>query len=288
MQIPLALVGRKDVIYSAVGADRALFMQSTIAEEQCGRAVGCCSRGMRSVTQSTTRIRPSRRRRPPSPSRRMTAAALSCRRKFLRFFPQGFRDETYNDWERNYKAEAHNRWTELLCPAVYTVLLKDGEYQEVARRAVSIESRTNLLFSFEKMALRDAVRSSAGARAFAEGLYAFLHGGGDNRRAFEAWCDVLAQLPRRQTRVLTWPLATVFGFLAQPRHHIFLKPKVTRLAARKYEYDLSYVSRPEWNTYASVLRFAARIRRDQRALGPRDMIDLQSFIWVQGSDEYDE
>lgn len=23
-------------------------------------------------------------------------------------------------------------------------------------------------------------------------------------------------------------------------------------------------------------------------LGPRDMIDLQSFIWVQGSDEYEE
>jgi hypothetical protein len=35
---------------------------------------------------------------------------------------------------------------------------------------VAIESRTNLLFSFEKMALRDAVRTGAGARLFAEGL----------------------------------------------------------------------------------------------------------------------
>ena len=28
--------------------------------------------------------------------------------------------------------------------------------------------------------------------------------------------------------------------------------------------------------------------RDQPDLRPRDMIDLQSFIWVMGSDEYDE
>lgn len=218
----------------------------------------------------------------------MSPAARRCRRKFLRFFPKGFRDETYNDWERDYKVQAHKRWTELLGPAVYRALLQGGEYEEVARRAVAIESRTNLLFSFEKMALRDAVRSPAGARAFAEGLYAFLDGGGDDQRAFEAWCEVLGQLPRRQTRVLTWPLATVFGFIAQPRRHIFLKPKVTRLAAREYEHDFSYVSRPGWNTYASLLAFADRIRRDQRDLAPRDMIDLQSFIWVQGSDEYDE
>ena len=41
-----------------------------------------------------------------------------------------------------------------------------------------------------------------------------------------------------------------------------------------------------WGTYRSLLDFAADVRRDQRELHPRDMIDLQSFIWVQGSDEY--
>lgn len=36
-----------------------------------------------------------------------SAQALRCRRKFLRFFPAGFRDETYIDWERGYKWTAH-------------------------------------------------------------------------------------------------------------------------------------------------------------------------------------
>jgi hypothetical protein len=219
----------------------------------------------------------------------MTAAALRCRRKFLRFFPGGFGDETYADWERGYKYEAHKRWTAVLNADAFATLLKDARYDDVARHAVSIESRTNLLFSFEKMALRDAVRPPNGARAFARGLYDFLYGDDvDRPRAFQAWCDVLARLPRRQTRVLTWPLATVFGFLAQPDRHIVLKPNVTRAAAREYEYPFVYDSRPAWPVYDSLLRFADRIRRDQRDLAPRDMIDLQSFIWVQGSDEYEE
>lgn len=33
---------------------------------------------------------------------------------------------------------------------------------------------------------------------------------------------------------------------------------------------------------------AAQVRIDQRDLGPRDMVDVQSFLWVQGSAEYDE
>jgi len=37
-----------------------------------------------------------------------------------------------------------------------------------------------------------------------------------------------------------------------------------------------------------LLNFAALVRRDVRDLRPRDMIDTQSFIWVQGSDEYEE
>ena len=220
-------------------------------------------------------------------ARRTLPPSLRCRKKFLRFFPGGFRDETYLDWERNYKAAAHERWLELLPPREFRRLLQAGAFDEVARRAVAIESRTNLLFSFEKMALRDAVRPPAGARAFATGLYEFLHLSRGSRTAFEEWCAVLAALPRRQTRVLTWPLATVFAFIAQPERHIFLKPNVTRRAAAAYGFDFSYVSRPNWDTYQSLLDFAEQVRRDQASLHPLDMIDVQSFIWVQGSDEYD-
>ncbi|MBA3273171.1 MAG: hypothetical protein H0T11_04770 [Chthoniobacterales bacterium] len=107
-------------------------------------------------------------------------------------------------------------------------LINAGQHSESAARAVRVESRTNLLFSFEKMALRDAVKSAKGARNFAVGLYDFLYGAGGPQQKFEQWCEAVAALPRKQTRVLTWPVITVFGFIAQPGQHIFLKPNVTR------------------------------------------------------------
>jgi hypothetical protein len=216
------------------------------------------------------------------------AGAEACRRKFLRYFPGGFRDETYLDWERDYKWEAHGRWEEALGRAEFRRLLRAGEFAEAAARAVRVEQRTrhSMIFSFEKMALRDAVKSEEGARAFAEGLYELLHGAGGLERRFNAWVETVAALPRRQTRVLTWPMVTVWGFLAQPDKHVFLKPTVTRAAAAKYGFDFKYKSRPNWETYASLLELTEAVRRDQRPLGPRDMIDVQSFLWVQGSDEY--
>lgn len=209
-----------------------------------------------------------------------------CRRKFLKFFPGGFDDETYIDWERGYKWEAHERWNDQLGRAEFQSLISAGKFEEIARRAVTIESRTNLLFSFEKMAMRDAVKSRAGARAFAEGLFDFIHGRGSLEKKFERWIEVVAALPRRQTRVLTWPVVTVFGFIAQPETHVFLKPMVTKRAAEAYGFDFVYRSRPNWETYASLLAFADRVQKDVRELRPKDMIDIQGFIWVQGSDEY--
>ncbi|MDT4952999.1 MAG: hypothetical protein QOJ02_1137 [Acidobacteriota bacterium] len=217
-----------------------------------------------------------------------SVGAMRCRRKFLRFFPKGFQDETYIAWERGYKWESHERWEEALGQAEFRRLLRAREFTEIASRAVRVEqrSRHSMIFSFEKMALRDAVKSEAGARSFAEGLYDFLHGAGSLERKFDRWCEVVAALPRKQTRVLTWPLVTVFGFIAQPETHIFLKPNVSRIAAREYGFDFQYKSRPSWETYANFLEFAEAIKRDQRDLRPADMIDIQSFMWVQGSDEY--
>jgi hypothetical protein len=226
--------------------------------------------------------RSSQSRKPPA------EAAERCRRKFLRHFPGGFHGEKYLDWERDYKWEAHERWEEALNKEEFRRLLRREEFGEAAARAVRVEQRTrhSMIFSFEKMALRDALKPAEGARAFAEGLYDFLHGPGGERKRFERWVETVAALPRRQTRVLTWPVVTVFGFLAAPDRHIFLKPNVTREAARAYDFDFRYQSRPNWETYSSLLDFAAAVRRDLGDLKPRDMIDIQSFIWVQGSDEY--
>jgi len=232
-----------------------------------------------SLTRSNLKI--SGRRRPE-----ISAGALRCRRKFLRFFPKGFADAKYIAWERGYKWEAHEAWNEVLNRTQYKALLRAGEFSEIAARAVRIESRTNLLFSFEKMALRDAVRPPGGALLFATELYQYAYGSAQAAAQFDRWLEAVGRLPRKQTRVLTWPVVTVFGFIARPDKHIFLKPNVTRAAAAEYEYDFRYASRPSWQVYANLLDFARTVRADLADLEPRDLIDIQSFLWVLGSDEY--
>jgi hypothetical protein len=192
------------------------------------------------------------------------------------------------EWERDYKWIAHQRWNEELNREEYRSLLIAGQYLEISERAVTIESRTNLLFSFEKMAIRDAVKSIAGACTFATGLYYFLHGPKPDEERFYDWCAALEKLPRKKTRVVTWPLATVFAFIALPSKHIFLKPTVTRAAAKQYDFPFQYKPRLSWDTYESLVKFGGRIDRDLCDLNPKDMIDIQSFIWLQGSDEYNE
>jgi hypothetical protein len=211
---------------------------------------------------------------------------IKARKKFLYYFPKGFAGEKYKNWERNYKWSAHEQWLEQLNRKEFRRLLTEEEYETIALRAVRIETKTNLLFSFEKMALRDAVKSTAGAKAFALSLYQYVYGNGAPEKRFNQFTETLESLPRKQTRVLTWPLQTVFAFIGDPENHIFLKPIVTKRAAEKYGFDFNYVSRPNWTTYQSLLKFADEVRNDLSDLRPRDYIDLQSFIWVQGSEEY--
>ena len=165
-------------------------------------------------------------------------------------------------------------------------MLEKRQFEEIARLASAIESRTNLLFSFEKMALRDAIRSSAGAQAFAAALYDFLHGSDPLEIRFASWIVAIDRLPRKQTRVLTWPLATVFGFIARPKEHFFFKPMVTREALRRCDLAFEYQSRPNWPVYRGLLAAVRAVRNSIAPMRPRDMIDMQSFLWVQGSDEY--
>jgi hypothetical protein len=62
---------------------------------------------------------------------------------------------------------------------------------------------------------------------------------------------------------------------------MFLKPNVTRVAADRYGYTFDYQPKPNWSTYAQLLDFVAVVRRNLTDLAPRDMIDMQSFLWVK-------
>ena len=62
---------------------------------------------------------------------------------------------------------------------------------------------------------------------------------------------------------------------------MFIKPEVTQFAAEACGWDLQYESALNWQTLSRAEAFANYLFNElcQRGLKPRDMIDVQSFIW---------
>jgi len=63
----------------------------------------------------------------------LDASALQrARRKFLKFFPGGFRDDTYLAWERDYKWNAHQEWEANFGHGKLRRMLRQGQFVEIA------------------------------------------------------------------------------------------------------------------------------------------------------------
>ncbi len=214
-------------------------------------------------------------------------ALLKHKKRFLKIFPKGFNDQRYIEWERTYKWEAHLLWKKLLGQEEFLSLLKKRDYSTIASRALQVESRCTFLFSFEKMALRDALNMGDGARTFAEGLYNLLHGKDPFRERFVAWIVAVSELPRKKSRVLSWPVLTFFPYIAQPNKFMIMKPTAMRVASEELGFDLEYSSKPNFRTYELLMDLAEQTKAGIADLKPKNFHDIQTFLWVIGSAEYE-
>ncbi len=225
---------------------------------------------------------------PIQKAQRLSSRALAKHKKrFLRFFPKAFKDPLYIDWEKAYKWEAHKLFDTLLNKAEFERLLRKREYLDIATRALQVESKTTFLFSFEKMALRDALRTNDGAAIFAEGLHSVLYETGSRKENFIAWIVAVSELPRKKSRVLSWPILTFFPYIAQPKKFMIMKPTAMMHAAAELGFDLEYSSKPNYRTYERLVELADLVGEAIKDLKPENYHDLQTFLWIIGSSEYD-
>jgi len=200
-----------------------------------------------------------------------------ARSYFLKLYSHlGFEDHGYLEEERNYKVDASDLLHELLGEQEFTRLLSEDDFDEIVKRALQVVNKTNLIFPNEKMALKDGLKSSEHIHLFAERLFNLLYKGGEFKKHFEAFADCLVEIGADK-----WTTATYFPFLAYPDEHMFLKPEITKHAAELVKAELNYKSDLNWLTYSCLLDFARYLKQELISMGlpPRDMIDVQSFMW---------
>ena len=200
-------------------------------------------------------------------------------------FPGGFTDANYigdrQDGERHYKWKAHESFVSKLGNGQAKALLFVGKIGELRQRAFSVVGQVNLLAVFEHAAFRDALNDAAAAERFFDTLFHLLDTCEVTRDAFDPYADAVRDLPQKgNSRVASWPVATILPYLAQPGRHMFLKPQATLEAAERLGFDLRYDPAPNWPTYEALLRMSNVYLEMLRPHGARDFIDVQSFFWL--------
>lgn len=196
--------------------------------------------------------------------------------KFLTNYPGGFHGERFAQEERIYKDHAHKLATELLAESVLRELFAAGKYAEICTRARKCESATKMLASFEAIKLNDALKNPAFQRVFAEAMIDNLYSSLAPRERFERFASALSEVG-----VPKWPIVTYYGFIVFPEREIFIKPEVTQNAARICGWEVSYSPELTWNTYSRVAGLFEYLSKKlcEADMAPRDMIDVQSFVW---------
>lgn len=91
-----------------------------------------------------------------------SSGAANCRRKFLRAFPKGFRDETYLAWERDYQWKAHQQWEESLNRDAFAALLGKKRFAEIAAPASLLEFADTIRHDLRDMRPSDMIAPAKG------------------------------------------------------------------------------------------------------------------------------
>jgi hypothetical protein len=193
---------------------------------------------------------------------------------FHNLFPKGFYEDEYINDEREYKVSAHKLIVELLNEENYSKLIYTHSYDEIVKNALRVVNKTNLIFPNEKMSLKDGLESDTNKRIFSETLYNLLFNDATFEERFNKFTHGLEELDAGK-----WTIATYFPFLMFPKEHIFLKPTITQHAANICGFEINYSPQLNWLTYKSVLEFANYLGKSIEKEKPRDMIDIQSFMW---------
>ena len=196
--------------------------------------------------------------------------------RFMANFPDGFEDASFIKATRNANLLGHKFCTQLLSQDELSRLIEDSCFGAVCDRARHVEATTNLLTKSERKALHEALETPACQKLFSLALADLLYGAETEEARFKHFLRTLGILQLNK-----WPFATLFSFVRHPQQAAYIKPAAIQKAAKALCWRINYKPEPNWKTYDAVLRLYSYVRANllEEGLLPRDLSDVQSFIW---------
>lgn len=208
-------------------------------------------------------------------SRPMTTI-VEAKRRFLEIYPGGLHGLKMKQHERDYKDRLSALARDWYARDELQSAMTEGRYGHVLQLAHQLVKYTdnNLPSTFEKMAFANGVKEHERHKEFAEAFCAWVLPNQPNEQAFEAWSRELDHMGCAK-----WPILTAYRFLLHPNVDVLIKPSNLANAAEVARFEINYRPELNWLTYSTVIKFYEYVREQIADLHPRDMIDVQNFIW---------
>jgi hypothetical protein len=198
-----------------------------------------------------------------------------CRRRFLERYPGAFADPTWRA-ERAGHDEALRRWARELGRPLFRARREARDHAAIGRDMLAAARRSGWLEPDELGPLRAVAGHPVSARHLAEALYSHLYGRGNEPARFTRWRRALGPL-----ELAGWPLATVFGTLAEPGERLFVRRGVIRKGAQAWGVELDPGPAPDPVLHRKAQELGREVARALRDLEPADLVDVEGFLRLQ-------
>ncbi len=190
----------------------------------------------------------------------------------------GFSDPRFVKEERAYKEAAAGLAASLLGREPMRELIAEQRYDEIVARIEKVARATNLLWLHVPRDGDLAVLYTAelDLPSFADALLDLLHGEGSGPQRLGRF----AAYTTNRNLPTKWAFPTYFLMLLHPETEFFVKPTTTQKFLRDIDAGFDLGPRASGETYARLLEVVEALREDLAGYGPRDLIDIQSYVWV--------
>jgi hypothetical protein len=197
--------------------------------------------------------------------------------RFMGRYLDGFEDPGFIKATRDANMRGHKLCAQSLSEQELSRLIEDVSFDAVCERVRQVESTTNLLTKSERTALHEALELPASQKLFSVALADLLYGTETEEARFKHFLRTLGILHLRK-----WPFATLFSFIRYPQQYAFIKATAIQNAAKALCWRIGYKPEPNWKTYDAVVRLYSYVRTNllEQGMMPRDLMDVQSFIWA--------
>jgi hypothetical protein len=204
----------------------------------------------------------------------------------------------YPDWENfahpafvadeiAYKRASVEKAQSLLSQTAVDDLLAHGAYDELMDRLNRLSKDNNLLWRMAPSSGDTAVlyHPTLDTPTFCVQMRNLLYGDRPSPERLQTFSNYLKEqeLPNK------WPFATYYLFLCHPETEMFVKPRTARWILKFIWAEANMPAsmtkvlismQPSAGSYGAILAQSHELREALAGFGARDMVDVQSFVWV--------